>query len=67
MKTYELDLEGMSCQHCVRSVQEALRGLPGISVADVSVGHVHVEAGDDVPLDAIAAAVSAAGYPVLGR
>lgn len=67
MKTHEFDVEGMSCQHCVRSVEEALAAVVGIGVAQVQVGHVHVEAADDVKLDTIASAITAAGFSVVRR
>ena len=33
--TIELKIEGMSCGHCVTSVQEALQGVNGVESADV--------------------------------
>jgi copper chaperone CopZ len=37
MKT-ELQIQGMSCQHCVKAVDAAMRGLPGVESAEVTVG-----------------------------
>lgn len=54
----------MSCQHCVRSVREALDGVVGISRADVKVGHVSLEAEDGVTLEAIGAALMSVGFHV---
>lgn len=65
MKTHELEVEGMSCQHCVRAVQEALASVTGVGVAEVTVGHVHAEASDDVKRETIASAITAAGYRVV--
>jgi copper chaperone len=33
-----LTIEGMSCGHCVRGVDQALRSLPGVEVEKVDVG-----------------------------
>lgn len=54
----------MSCQHCVRSVREALDGVAGISRADVKVGHVSLDAEDGVTLEAIAGALMSVGFHV---
>ena len=54
----------MSCQHCVRSVREALDGLSGIARADVKVGHVSLDAEDAVTLEAISAALMSVGFHV---
>lgn len=65
MKTHELTVEGMSCDHCVRAVREALGGVRGIARAQVQVGHVQVEASDDVKRDTIASAIASAGFRVV--
>ncbi len=57
----------MSCQHCVRSVREALDGVSGISRADVKVGHVSLDAEESVTLEAIAAALMSVGFHVRGN
>jgi len=38
MNKIELEIEGMSCEHCVAAVSEALAELPGVSVEEVRVG-----------------------------
>ena len=43
MARYQLNIEGMSCGHCVRAVREALKVIPGVRVEDVSVGRAVVE------------------------
>jgi copper chaperone len=65
MKTHDLTIQGMSCQHCVRAVREALGGVPGVGGADVAVGHAKVEANDDVTRAALAAAIAEAGFSVV--
>lgn len=42
MERVTMDISGMSCSHCVRSVDGALRELAGVTVEEVSVGHATV-------------------------
>ena len=37
-----IQVEGMSCQHCVMRVKKAVEGLSGIVKSDVQVGQVKV-------------------------
>ncbi|MEM1126613.1 MAG: heavy-metal-associated domain-containing protein [Bacteroidota bacterium] len=37
-----LTIGGMSCAHCVRAVEEALRGLPGVTVHQVEIGAAQI-------------------------
>ena len=38
MTSLTLKIDGMSCGHCVMSVQKALRALDGVQVEQVQVG-----------------------------
>jgi copper chaperone len=58
------NIEGMSCNHCVRAVFTALSGVPGISRADVSIGQAVIEHDGSVKPEAIREAISIAGYEV---
>lgn len=67
MTTLELPIAGMTCQNCVRHVREALRSVPGVKSAEVSLA----ENKASVELDELAAnreqlvsAVKSAGYDV---
>ncbi|MDR3160604.1 MAG: copper ion binding protein [Spirochaetaceae bacterium] len=62
-----LKIEGMSCDHCVRHVTNALKGLEGVKSAEVDLKKktAQVEHADGVSLDALKAAVSEAGYEVV--
>lgn len=61
-KTWELDIQGMSCGHCVKAVDEALRSVAGVTAAEVAVGHARVATDETVTREALAAALDEAGY-----
>jgi len=65
MENLELTIGGMSCQHCVRAVREALESVSGVTVTRVDVGRAELsyDAAQSTPA-AIAAAVTDAGYEV---
>jgi copper chaperone len=55
---------GMTCEHCVRSVQEELGQIPGVATVDVDLasGSVTVTSDDVLDRDLVQAAVEEAGY-----
>ena len=61
MKT-ELNITGMSCGHCVKAVEGALKGVPGVEQVQVSLegGKATVQGNADV--QALVAAVKEEGY-----
>lgn len=63
MKTI-LRIEGMSCDHCVQHVKEALEAVMGVTSADVSLPGKSAEVthGDSVKPEDLRAAVVDAGY-----
>jgi copper chaperone CopZ len=52
----------MCCGHCVHAVQEALSGVEGVSVDNVSIGKASVSVADNVKIGALIDAVADAGY-----
>jgi copper ion binding protein len=66
MKT-TLKIDGMSCDHCVKHVTGALKGLKGVKSAKVSLkdNSAVVEHRDEVSLEVLKAAVVEAGYEVV--
>ncbi|MEZ5101473.1 MAG: heavy metal-associated domain-containing protein [Thermoleophilia bacterium] len=58
-----LTVSGMSCQHCVSHVEEALLDVPGVErvAVDLDQGRATVE-GSGLDVDALRAAVVDAGY-----
>lgn len=63
----KLRVEGMSCEHCVRTVREAVRQVvPNAEVrVDLASGIVEVTGGADRAK--VAAAIRQAGYEVSGE
>jgi copper chaperone len=57
-------VEGMTCGHCATSVREEVSELEGVQSVDVDVesGRVTVTSEAPLPADAVAAAVTEAGY-----
>jgi Cu+-exporting ATPase len=65
----ELSITGMTCNGCVRHVEKALRGIPGVTAVEVVLADqratvVH-EPAAEVP--ALVAAVVEAGYQAVPR
>ena len=60
-------VEGMTCGHCATSVREEVSELAGVRQVDVDVESGRVTVTSDVPLaiDAVAAAVTEAGYRLI--
>ena len=65
MDRVKLEIEGMTCAHCVRAVSGALRGIPGVTVHGVEVGSADVSYRDALATPAeITAALEEEGYSV---
>ena len=64
MVNLKLNLDGMGCGGCVKNVQNALAGIPGVRVENVSVGSaVLAYDPDQSSPEAVVAALDRAGYP----
>lgn len=62
-QTIQLNIEGMTCDHCVHSVTTALKDVPGVREAKVSLADKSaVIEGDGVDVQKAIAAVSEEGY-----
>ena len=63
--TYQV--QGMTCDHCVRAVTGELTGLEGVTGVDVDLAAGAVRVTSDAPLDeaAVRAAVDEAGYELV--
>lgn len=68
MKEISLDVQGMSCGHCVSAVQQALTGLAGVEVRHVAIGSatIAIDPGQTT-IGAVIDAVGDAGYEAQER
>ncbi len=57
-----LSVSGMSCAGCVRTVENALQGVPGVAVATVNFAEHTALVRGGVSADALVQAVKDAGY-----
>ncbi len=61
----ELLIEGMSCQHCVKRVTQALQAIDGVqATVNLEQKKAVVELAHDVSDEALIVAVDEAGYKV---
>lgn len=63
----KISIEGMSCNHCVNHVKEALSELNGVSSVEVNLASKYavMEANTDVKDEEIKFAIEDAGYEVI--
>lgn len=62
--SHNLNVEGMSCDHCVQAVQSEVGAVDGVTavVVDLDAGTVAVDGGDR---DAVIEAIDEAGFAVV--
>lgn len=68
-QTVDVNVQGMTCGHCVRSVQEEIREIPGVTDVEVELvsggtSTVKVTSTEPVSAEALEGAVKEAGYSV---
>jgi copper chaperone len=62
---YELQVEGMSCGHCVDTVTKSVQAVDAAAKVEVDLGKQQVRIDSGAKLDDIKSAITEAGYPVL--
>ena len=63
MQSLNLTIEGMSCEHCVRAVQNRLVATPGIEVDEVRIGSARLRFDPDrTSVDEIEELIADEGY-----
>ena len=68
MKTEELTIEGMSCQHCVMSVKRELGKLTNVIVEDVQIGKAQVRYDETkITREHFSHAIEEAGYTLVSE
>ena len=63
-----LKVQGMSCEHCVKAVNNALSGINGVADVSVSLKEGTVSFSHDpalAPVDVIKAAITGEGYEII--
>jgi copper chaperone len=65
MEAVHLNIEGMTCEHCVRAIDGRLRKTPGVEVEKVVVGAVDIRYDPKrISMDEISEVISDEGYTV---
>jgi copper chaperone len=65
METITLEVNGMTCDGCVRSVTKALKALPGVGDVEVSLAKAEVRIAytpREMSIERLKAAIDDAGY-----
>ena len=63
MATIQLEVKGMTCDHCVHSVTTALSETAGVSDAQVNLEENSATVqGEDIDISALLAAIDEEGY-----
>ncbi len=60
--TVELEITGMTCDHCVARTAKALEAVPGVASAQVTLKPGGAVVTGEAAADALVAAVKEAGY-----
>ncbi len=60
-----IKIKGMSCQHCVASVKDALEKVPGTKDVEVDLEKNEARFNGDPPPEAVKEAVSKIGFEVV--
>jgi len=67
-QTLQLEVQGMTCDHCVRSVTNAIKTVPGVTDVTVSLqGASAIVGGNGIDVAKVVAAVAEEGYEAAPR
>jgi copper chaperone len=61
----KLEVQGMSCAHCVASITEAVEPLPGVTGVAIDLEAAAVTVTGEADAAAVAAVIEDCGYDVL--
>lgn len=64
MASFTLQVEGMTCNHCVKAVEQAVKEAGAAAKVDLNSGIVEVEMPDASRLDRVKEAIVETGYTV---
>jgi copper chaperone len=62
---YQLQVENMSCGHCVGAVTKAVRSVDAAATVEIDLASKSVKIDSASALAPLTAAIAEAGYPVL--
>jgi copper chaperone len=63
MTKLHLDIDGMTCGHCVQAVRRALEGMDGVEIGDVRIGSADVAVDErHVPREKVLDTIADVGY-----
>ncbi|KRB78822.1 heavy-metal-associated domain-containing protein [Noviherbaspirillum sp. Root189] len=62
---YELQVEGMSCNHCINAVTQAVQDVDPTAKVNVVLAEQKVSISSEADIERIKSSVEEAGYPVL--
>lgn len=60
---YELQVEGMSCNHCISKVTRSIRQIDDAAKVDIDLKTKKVRVESTAELEDVCAAITDAGYP----
>ncbi len=60
-----LKIEGMSCNHCKMAVEKALKGVPGVTGAEVNLAKNEAVVTGSVEYSSMVKAIDEAGFKVM--
>lgn len=61
LKTYEFELQGLNCDHCIRSTKTSLEGLPGLESLTVNLRRAVLK-GKDLNVAEVVARIKKQGF-----
>jgi copper chaperone CopZ len=62
MEAVVLQIDGMSCSHCLNAVSQALHAVPGVAVDSVRIGRAEVQVARPSDVPTVISAIADAGY-----
>ena len=64
-KTIHIDIDGMSCGHCVATVRAALDKYPGVEIREVVIGRAIIDMDENLAtIDGVTDAIDDTGFVV---
>ena len=66
MNSHQLTIQGMSCNHCVMHVKQALNSIAGLEIEEVQIGRATVNYDEaKISRDLLIAKIDEAGYQLV--